>query len=191
MLVDFKQIQKAQAGDDAAFNHVVLVYRLRILGTISRLIRRPEDAEDVAQRVFLRPYYSLDQLQIPEVFESWLYRLTVNACHDYLRKQRGRKETRMSDLSQRQVVIADMVAGSKVSSEEERHNHVRELVDSLLRAVSEQDRILLMLKEMEGLSYKELEKIYSVNANALRQRLFHARRRMLNAFEATLDPKSS
>jgi len=97
----------------------------------------------------------------------------------------------MSDLSQRQVVIADMVAGSKVSSEEERHNHVRELVDSLLRAVSEQDRILLMLKEMEGLSYKELEKIYSVNANALRQRLVHSRRRMLNAFEATLDPKSS
>jgi len=93
MLVDFKQIQKAQAGDDAAFNHVVLVYRLRILGTISRLIRRPEDAEDVAQRVFLRLYYSLDQLQVQEVFESWLYRLTVNASYDYLRKQRGRNET--------------------------------------------------------------------------------------------------
>ena len=90
MLVEFEQIQKAQAGDDAAFNQVVTAYRKRILGTIARLIGRPEDVEDVGQEVFLRLYYSLDQLRTPEVFEPWLYRLTVNASYDYLRKQRRR-----------------------------------------------------------------------------------------------------
>src|SRR5271170_5806466 len=107
MLVEFELIQKAQKGDDAAFNQVVIAYRKRILGTIARLIGRPEDVEDVAQEVFLRLYFSLDQLRTPEVFEPWLYRLTVNAAFDYLRKQRRRQEFRMSDLSEQQVLMAD------------------------------------------------------------------------------------
>src|ERR1700731_41586 len=99
MLVDFELIQKAKVGDDVAFNQVVIAYRKRILGTIARLIGRPEDVEDVAQEVFLRLYYSLDQLRTPEVFEPWLYRLTVNAAYDYLRRQLRVRESRMSDLS--------------------------------------------------------------------------------------------
>ena len=184
MLVEFEQSQKAQTGDGAAFNQVVVAYRKRILGTIARLIGRPEDVEDVAQEVFLRLYYSLDQLRTPEVFEPWLYRLTVNASYDYLRKQRRRNEARMSDLSEQQVMMADAAAGGRASSEEHRRKQVRELVDSLLGAVSEQDRILLTLKEVEGLSLKELEKIYAVNENALKVRLFRARQRVLNAYEA-------
>jgi len=184
MLVEFELIQKAQAGDGAAFNQVVVAYRKRILGTIARLIGRPEDVEDVAQEVFLRLYYSLDQLRTPEVFEPWLYRLTVNASYDYLRKQRRRNEARMSDLSEQQVMMADAAAGGRASSEEHRLKQVKDLVESLLGSVSEQDRILLTLKEVEGLSLKELEKIYRVNENALKVRLFRARQRVLNAFEA-------
>src|SRR6516165_5030242 len=182
MLVEFGQIQKAQHGDDAAFNQVVQVYRKRILGTIARLIGRPEDVEDVGQEVFLRLYFSLDQLRTPEVFEPWLYRLTVNAAYDYLRKQRRRQEFRMSDLSEQQVMLADAMAGGKADHDEQHQKKVRESVDSLLGAVSEADRILLMLKEVEGLSLKELEKIYKVNENALKVRLFRARQRVLKAF---------
>lgn len=185
MLVEFELIQNAQKGDDAAFNQVVVAYRKRILGTIARLIGRPEDVEDVAQEVFLRLYYSLDQLRTPEVFEPWLYRLTVNAAYDYLRKQRRRNESRMSDLSEQQVMMADALAGGKASNEDQRLKQVKELVDSLLSSVSEQDRILLTLKEVEGLSLKELEKIYAVNENALKVRLFRARQRVLAAYHAT------
>src|SRR5690348_1206735 len=87
MLVERELIERAQSGDSGAFNEIVLAYRKRILGTISRLIGRPEDVEDVAQEVFVRLYYSLDQLRTPEVFEPWLYRLTVNASYDYLRRR--------------------------------------------------------------------------------------------------------
>ena len=90
MLVEFELIQKAQQGDASAFTQVVTAYRRRILGTISRLIGRPEDVEDVSQEVFVRLYFSLGQLRTPEVFEPWLYRLTVNASYDYLRKGRRR-----------------------------------------------------------------------------------------------------
>src|SRR5215467_13705372 len=187
MLVDFEVIKRAQRGDGAAFNEVVLAYRKRILGTIARLISRPDDVEDVGQEVFLRLYFSLDQLRSPEVFEPWLYRLTVNAAYDYLRKQRRRPESRMSDLSEQQVMMADAVAGGKHQDEQSRRTKVRELVEALLGQVSEEDRVLLMLKEVEGLSLKELEKIYRVNENALKVRLFRARQRVLKAYEARDD----
>jgi RNA polymerase sigma-70 factor (ECF subfamily) len=183
MLVEFELIQKAQGGDDGAFNQIVGVYRKRIFGTVSRLIGRQEDVEDVAQEVFLRLYYSLDQLRTPEVFEPWLYRLTVNASYDYLRKQRRRNESRMADLSEQQVVMADAAAGGRSNNEDQRRQQVREFVHSLLDSVSEEDRALLMLKEVEGLSIKELERIYGVKENALKVRLFRARQRVLKAFD--------
>jgi len=184
MLVEFELIRRAQGGDNAAFNDIVTAYRKRILGTITRVIARPEDVEDVAQEVFLRLYFSLDQLRTPEVFEPWLYRLTVNAAYDYLRKQRRRPEYRMSDLSEQQVLMADAVAGGKIEHDEQYQKRIRESVEALLGAVSEQDRILLLMKEVEGLSLKELEKIYQVNENALKVRLFRARQRVLKAFGA-------
>jgi len=179
MLVEFELIQKAQQGDASAFNQIVSAYRRRILGTISRLIGRPEDVEDVAQEVFIRLYFSLEQLRTPEVFEPWLYRLTVNASYDYLRKSRRRLESRMADLSEQQVMMADAVAGSRAQSDESEKRRVRDTVHELLSSVSEEDRILLTLKEVEGLSLKELEKVYQVNENALKVRLFRARQRVL------------
>src|SRR6201997_5270171 len=140
MLVDFELIKRAQTGENAAFSEIVLAYRKRILGTITRVIARPEDVEDVAQEVFLRLYFSLDQLRSPEVFEPWLYRLTVNAAYDYLRKQRRRQEARMADLSEQQVMVADALAGSKMDQEDRRRQQLRETVEALLGSVSEEDR---------------------------------------------------
>src|SRR4051795_12032098 len=117
MLVEFELIRRAQTGDSAAFNEIVLAYRKRIMGHISRTIARQEDVEDVAQEVFMRLYFSLEQLRTPEVFEPWLYRLNVNACYDYLRKNKRRPESRMADLSEQQVMMADAAAGSRAQSE--------------------------------------------------------------------------
>jgi RNA polymerase sigma-70 factor (ECF subfamily) len=113
-----------------------------------------------------------------------MYRWTVNAAYDYLRRRKRRGEARMSDLSEQQVLWADAAAGTEREHEAQRRKRVRELVDSLLRSVSKEDRILLTLKEIEGLSLKELEKVYGVNENALKVRLFRARQRVLKVYEA-------
>jgi len=181
MLVESEVIERARGGDSQAFNDLVLAYRKRILGTISRLIGRPEDVEDVAQEVFVRLYYSLDQLRTSEVFEPWLYRLTVNAAFDYLRRRKRRPESRMSDLSEQQVVMADSSAGAKRQESEREKGRVRDFMDALFRHVSDDDRLLLTLKEVEGLSLKELEQVYNIKENALKVRLFRARQRVLKA----------
>lgn len=182
VLVDFELVRRAQEGEDAAFNQLVQAYRKRILGTIGRIIGRPEDVEDVGQEVFVRLFFSLDQLRSPEVFEPWLYRLTANAAYDYLRKQRRKTESRMADLSEQQVMLADAGAGTRQDDEQQRQARIREFVQSLLAEVSEEDRILLTLKEIEGLTLKELEKVYGVKENALKVRLFRARQRVLKAY---------
>lgn len=181
MLVEFELLQRARDGDAAAFNQVVTAYRRRVLGAISRLLARPEDVEDVGQEVFTRLFFSLDQLRSPEGFEAWLYRMTVNACYDHLRRHRRRPESRMADLSEQQIVSADSAASHLASQTEAEHAATREQVHTLLGAVSEEDRMLLIMKEVEGLSLKELSAVYKVNENALKVRLFRARQRVLKA----------
>ena len=93
----------------------------------------------------------------------------------------------MSDLSEKQVMMADAVAGGKADLEAQQRRQIQETVKSLLDGVSEEDRMLLLLKEVEGLSLKELEKIYKVKENALKVRLFRARQRVINAWESSRD----
>ncbi len=191
MLVEFEVIQRAQKGDEAAFSQVVLAYRRRILSTVARLINHPEDVEDVAQEVFLRLYFSLDQLRSPEVFEPWLYRLTINAAYDYLRKSKRRMESRMCDLSEQQVMIADAVASAKVNLSDVQKQQTRSYVEELLSTISEEDRILLLMKEVEGLSLREMEQVYQVNETALKVRLFRARQRILKAIGSGKQDKTT
>ena len=87
----------------------------------------------------------------------------------------------MSDLSRQELRRADAAAGGKKNEEERRRTEVRELMQAVLGQVPKEDRVLLMLKEVEGLSLKDLEKIYQVNENALKVRLFRARQRVLPA----------
>ena len=189
MLIEPEVVGRARKGDAQAFNQIVQAVRKPILGTIRRLIGNPDDVEDVGQEVFVRVYYSLDQLRSDEGFEPWLYRLTVNAAYDYLRRKRRRHESRMSDLGEEQVTLAEAAEGTRQSVDSVRKTKARELVDSLLAEVPEEDRILLLLKEVEGLSLKELELIYEVKENALKVRLFRARQRVLKAFAARNEKK--
>ena len=183
MLVEPETIERAQSGDEAAFNQIVLAYRKRILGTIYRLIGRSDAVEDVSQAVFVRLYYSLDQLRAVEVFEPWLYRLTVNAAYDYLRKRRRSMDVRMADLSEEQVIAADAAESGRRNHDERGQIEVREMLNTLLDEVSEEDSILLTLKEVQGLSLRELSEVYKVNENALKVRLFRARKRVLRAYD--------
>lgn len=183
MLVDPETIERAQSGDDEAFNEIIRTYRKRILGTVYRMISRGDDVEDVGQEVFVRMYFSLRQLQTPQVFEPWLYRLTINACYDYLRRKRREVDVRMADLSEEQVLALDAALSGKKALEEGRKEGAKELVDILLDRVSTDDRVLLTLKEIQGLSLKELSDVYKVNTNALKVRLFRARKRALNAYD--------
>src|SRR6478672_1948758 len=101
--VQIEIVRRAQQGDAAAFQDMVNIWRRRILGMATRLTGRAEEAEDIAQEVFVRVYFSLDKLREPEQFEPWLYRIATNSALDFLRRHR-RCRIRVSDLSEEQLI---------------------------------------------------------------------------------------
>ena len=180
-------VTAAQNGDEAAFDEIVERYKRRVFGTLFRIVGRREEIEDVAQDVFVRLHQSLPQLRSPEVFETWLYRLTTHAAYDHLRRQMRREAVRMSDLTEEQVRSVEANMSGIAYEGEKRNAEVRELTDHILSRISAKDRILLVLKEVEGRSLKELSEIYDCNVNALKVRLFRARKRALRAYEEALE----
>ncbi len=176
-------IRQAQQGDDAAFAQIIQTYRQRIFGTVYRLTGRPDEVEDVGQDVFLRLYSSLGQLRTPEVFETWLYRLTINTVYDHLRKKRRATDIPMADLTEEQLLAADASESHRRNEMHTRRTDARETLRAMLDRISDEDRELLERKEILGLSLKELREIYDANENALKVRLFRARRRALQAHE--------
>ena len=113
----------------------------------------------------------------------------MNAAYDYLRGPRGRsnrQEARVAEIPETQLALMDAVAARRAQLERREHERVRELVLELLSAVSDADRILLILREVEGLSLHDMAKTYQTNQNALKVRLFRARQRMLKAFQNQL-----
>ncbi len=181
MSVSADVIRQVQAGDGDAFALVVQTYRQRVFGTIYRLIGRGQEVEDIGQDVFLRIYQSVRQLRDPEVFDTWLYRLTLNTVYDYLRRKRRMTDVPMCDLSEEQLLSADAAAGARQESIHMRQKHNHEHLEVLLGEISPEDRRLLELKEIEGLSLKELKRVYAANESALKVRLFRARKRALEA----------
>jgi RNA polymerase sigma-70 factor (ECF subfamily) len=177
-------IRLAQTGDKAAFAELVRISRRRVLGTISRLIARPEDVEDVGQEVFLRMHASIGKLQTPEAFDLWLWRLTTNAAYDYLRKRPRHREVRVSDLPDDQVYAATNSASCQVARDERDRNRTIDYVDSLLAQLSPSDRILIVMREVEGLTMEELAGVLRINVGAVKLRLFRARNRLRHVLDS-------
>ena len=183
-LLEADVVERAKCGDAGAFNQIVSAYRKRVFGTVARLIGRPEDVEDVAQEIFVRLYHSLGQLRSPELFEAWLNRIVANTTCDYLRRKKRSHEVCLSDLGEEQARLAFQKAATSNGSDERNHNRLRERVDALLARIPARDRVLLVLKEVEGLSLRELEGVYGVESSVLKRRLFRARQRTIKSMQA-------
>ncbi len=176
-------IRMAQQGDPNAFSTIIQNYRQKIFGTVYRLTGRSDEVEDVGQDVFLRLYQSIGQLREVGVFDTWLYRLTVNTVYDHLRKKRRATDIPMADISDEQLLSADYRESSKRQAIQTRQTEARNKLETLLGEISDEDRALLERKEIQGLTLKELRQVYQANENAIKVRLFRARRRAFQAHE--------
>jgi len=176
-------IRRAQQGDANAFSTLVSNYQKKVFGTVYRMTGRSQDVEDVGQDVFLRLYQSLGQLREVGFFDTWLYRLTVNTVYDHLRKKRRATDVPMADLSEEQLLSADFSESARRQSIASRQDDARNKLEVLLGEISDDDRALLERKEIHGLTLKELKKVYDANENAIKVRLFRARRRAFQAHE--------
>jgi len=145
------------------------------------ILRRREDVEDIAQQVFVKAYFSLKRFDQRAALSTWLYKITVNECWDLLRKKKVRPLIYESDLSEEQARQLD---GSEkhenLGPDTSETLEMRQHVDRLLAGIDERDRMMLILKEVEGFAVEEIAQMMDLNANTVKVRLFRARRRIVS-----------
>src|SRR6516225_7198397 len=174
-------VRRAQGGDDAAFREIVERYQSKVFSIIHGIVRQRNDVEDIAQQVFAKVYLSLKSFDFRSSLITWIYKITVNECFDYLRKRKVRRLVYESDLSEDEVrrVENSEPAGEQVSADSSLAQ--RDYVVKLLTRVSEEERMLLMLKEVEGYSVEELAERTGMNENTIKVKLFRARQKLVKA----------
>jgi RNA polymerase sigma-70 factor (ECF subfamily) len=175
-------VRRVQARDEIAFREIVDRYQAKVFSIIYGILRSGNDAEDVAQQVFAKIYFSIRSFDSRSSLLTWIHRITVNECYDYLRKRRVRKLAYESDFSAEEVqriqtsaVVVDPV--TPVDRQLAQHD----LVGKLLSKVSEQNRSLMLLKEVEGCSVAELAALTGLKENTIKVRLLRTRRKLLKA----------
>jgi RNA polymerase sigma-70 factor, ECF subfamily len=182
-------VRMAQNGAEAAFEELVRRHQQRVFALVGGILRRQEDVEDIAQQVFLKVYLSIKRFDQRAAFSTWLYKITVNECWDYLRKKKVRPLVYESDLSEEQVSRLDgIVSNDRVSLGPSDRAEVKDLLEHMLDKLPEQDRQLLVLKEIEGFSVQELAEILDLNVNTVKVRLFRTRGRIMDAYRRRISP---
>jgi RNA polymerase sigma-70 factor, ECF subfamily len=184
---DRNLVRQAQNGNEPAFEELVRRHQQRVFALVGGILRRREDVEDVAQQVFLKAFVSLKRFDQRSAFSTWLYKISVNECWDYLRKKKVRPLVYESDLSEEQVSRLDGILSQERQTEgPSERAEARELLERLLEKLPEQDRQLLVLKEVEGFSVEELAQILGLNVNTVKVRLFRARGRTMEHYRKSM-----
>jgi RNA polymerase sigma-70 factor (ECF subfamily) len=183
-------VRLAQSGEEAAFEELIRRHQQRVFGLVSGILRRREDVEDVVQQVFLKVFVSLKRFDQRAAFSTWLYKISVNECWDYLRKKKVRPLVYEADLSEEQVSRLDgVVSADQPPSSSSDRAEARDLLEHMMEKLPEQDRELLVLKEVEGFSVQELAEILDLNVNTVKVRLFRARARLMDVYRRRLHSK--
>jgi RNA polymerase sigma-70 factor (ECF subfamily) len=173
-------VRRVQARDEIAFREVVERYQAKVFSIIYGILRNRNDAEDIAQQVFTKIYFSIGKFDFRSSLLTWIYKITVNECYDYLRKRRVRKLVYESDFSEDDVRLME-----NAEQTEEKVRPVdttlaqRDLIFKLLEKVSEEERTLILLKEVEGHSVEELAQMTGMNQNTIKVKLFRARQKLV------------
>ena len=172
-------IRRVQRGDANAFEYLVAAYEKNVYNLALRMTGNPEDAEDMAQEAFLKAYSSLDSFRGDSKFSVWLYRIVSNTCLDFLRVRSRRRETSLEREDEGAGTGQQEIPDDSLSPERLFERKLtRESVQRGLMSLPEDQRKILLLREIEGLSYEEIAHVLSLESGTVKSRIFRARRRL-------------
>ena len=167
-------IQAAKGGDQAAFSHLVEAYQKRVYALTVRMCPMPELAEEAAQEAFLSAWQGLPFFRGDSAFSTWLYRLASNACVDLLRKEGRHQGPSLDD----ETVFADMADPAPTPERAAEHKELRAQIEAGLRALIPEHREVLILRELQQLSYDEIADALSLDLGTVKSRISRGRRQL-------------
>ena len=181
---DLTLVKRVRSGDQRAFRLLVERYQRKVYAVALGMLRDKEEAMDVSQEAFVKVYKYLDHFKGDSSFYTWLYRITSNICIDLLRKRNATRgeavefdETMAMDVSEANLGAL----GSKLGTNPQKSALRRELAEKIqeaLEQVPEKHRAILLLREVEGMSYEDLARTLEIPKGTVMSRLFHARQKV-------------
>jgi RNA polymerase sigma-70 factor (ECF subfamily) len=177
---DRRLVEDAQRGDSDAFRELVVRYQRRVYAVALGMVHDPDDARDIAQEAFLKVHKSLGTFAGDAQFFTWLYRIVMNLSIDYLRKRRGQK-VEFDDEAAHEEPDEGGISPLRTGFDPARALLDKELRAALLHALdrlSPAHRAVLLMREVEGLSYQEMADTLACSIGTVMSRLFHARKKM-------------
>lgn len=167
-------IRAAKSGDQAAFGHLVEMYQKRVYALTVRMCPTPELAEEAAQETFLAAWQGLPFFRGDSAFSTWLYRLASNACVDLLRKESRHQGPSLDD----ETVAADMADPAPTPERAAERRELRAQIEAGLRSLTPEHREVLILREIQQLSYDEIADVLSLDLGTVKSRISRGRRQL-------------
>jgi len=179
----------AQSGDREAFRGLYEVYHRRAFAVALGVVKNPEDATDIVQEAFVKVHKHLASFQGTSSFYTWLYRIVMNLAIDHIRRSKKSRQVDYQDGVAREEDDATGLSPSIGTANPRKAVLQRELSDAIQAALDElpeYHRAVIVLREIEGLSYEEMSEALEVPKGTIMSRLFHARRKMQQALSPYL-----
>ncbi|HHV97234.1 MAG TPA: sigma-70 family RNA polymerase sigma factor [Clostridiaceae bacterium] len=179
-------IEKSKKGDISAFEELIETYQNKVFNIAYSMLNNYEDANDVAQEVFIRVYKSIKNFKGESSFSTWLYRITTNVCLDELRKRKNKnvvsidEDIPFDDGEVTRQIVDDGPTPDIIAEKKE----VREIVNEAIGQLSEEHKTVIILRELQGLSYEEISKIINCPRGTVKSRINRARSALKNILKS-------
>ncbi|HXR75833.1 MAG TPA: sigma-70 family RNA polymerase sigma factor [Bryobacteraceae bacterium] len=173
-------IARAKSGDSAAFEQLLALHGRMVLRTAQRLLLNDADAQDAAQEVFLRLHRSLHKFQEERDLIPWLYRITVNICHD----QRKRRKPAVTFEETTELAAREANPEQQLNAEERRL-----LLRAALAGLSDRERDAIVLRDIEGLSTAEVARILGTTETTVRSQISMGRVKLRRRLQESMEKK--
>ena len=169
-----RTVERAKAGDPAAFEELIDCYQRKVLSTSWRILGNREDAYDAAQEVFLRVHKYLNGFRSDQDFAAWLYRIIVNVCRDHMRKRGDRQQFASFETEREAGTLEALASGEDVEANAIKSQQ-RAMIEEALDTLSTKERAALVLRDLEGLSTEEVARVLGSSQTTVRTQISSAR----------------
>jgi RNA polymerase sigma-70 factor, ECF subfamily len=165
---DLDLIRRFKGGDRPAFEELLRKYQDRIYNLCRYMLQDAEEAQDAAQDTFLKAYAALKNFKPEAAFYTWLYRIAVNTCLDHKRKFRP-------EPFKDQSLAEDLPSAEPSAERRYQSKEIGRAIQSALEQLSKKSRAVIVLKEIEGLSYEEIAEVLKTSIGTIKSRISRAR----------------
>lgn len=170
-------LERSRQGDLAAFNALVEKYQQSVYNLCLRMLSSPQAAEDATQEAFVAAFKAIRSFH-GDTFRAWLFRIASNACYDEMRRKRSRPAASLDEPHGDQGHTIDVPASGQSPEERAEQQELGELIQRALSQLHPDQRIVLVLCDVQGFDYAEIAQVLNVSLGTVKSRIFRGRMQM-------------